>query len=85
MPSMMRFQVPPRADSLNHTPTRHVNNLPLKLIDGKASCSDLVKQYTSLFGDLTAYPLHFTEITSVAGGIICFCIDRWLKASSGSS
>jgi hypothetical protein len=32
----MRFQVPPRADSLNHTPTRHVNNLPLKLIDGKA-------------------------------------------------
>src|SRR3954452_13318914 len=36
MPSMMRFQVPPRADSLNHTPTRHVNNLLLKLIDGKA-------------------------------------------------
>src|SRR3954447_23539853 len=35
MPSMMRFQVPPRADSLNHTPTRHVNNLLLKLIDGK--------------------------------------------------
>src|SRR3954462_5223165 len=37
MPSMMRFQVPPRADSLNHTPTRHVNNLLLKLIDGKGS------------------------------------------------
>src|SRR4051812_27931796 len=35
MPSMMRFQVPPRADSLNHTPTRHVNNLLLILIDGK--------------------------------------------------
>jgi hypothetical protein len=35
MPSMMRFQVPPRADSLNHTPIRHVNNLLLKLIDGK--------------------------------------------------
>src|SRR3954469_9568321 len=35
MPSMMRFQVPPRADSLNHTPTRHVNKLLLKLIDGK--------------------------------------------------
>jgi hypothetical protein len=35
---MMRFQVPPRADSLNHTPTRHVNNLPLKLIDGKMPC-----------------------------------------------
>jgi hypothetical protein len=32
---MMRFQVPPRADSLNHTPIRHVNNLLLKLIDGK--------------------------------------------------
>src|SRR4051812_22528188 len=35
MPSIIRFQVPPRADSLNHTPTRHVNNLLLKLIDGK--------------------------------------------------
>src|SRR3954453_15616219 len=35
MPSMMRFQGPPRADSLNHTPTRHVNNLLLKLIGGK--------------------------------------------------
>jgi hypothetical protein len=33
---MMRFQVPPRADSLNHTPIRHVNNLLLKVIDGKA-------------------------------------------------
>jgi hypothetical protein len=32
---MMRFQVPPRAESLNHTPIRHVNNLLLKLIDGK--------------------------------------------------
>src|SRR3954465_15214640 len=35
MPSMMRFQVPPRADSLNHKPIRHVNNLLLILIDGK--------------------------------------------------
>src|SRR3954449_901429 len=39
MPSMIRFQVPPRADSLNHTPTRHVNNLLLKLIDGKNTLS----------------------------------------------
>jgi hypothetical protein len=37
----MRFQVPPRADSLNHTPTRHVNNLLLKLIDGKAHAKSL--------------------------------------------
>src|SRR3954453_7106301 len=36
-PSMMRFQVPPRADSLNHKPIRHVNNLLLKLIDGKVA------------------------------------------------
>src|SRR4051794_7835642 len=36
MPSMMRFQVPPRPDPLNHTPIRHVNNLLLKLIYGKA-------------------------------------------------
>jgi hypothetical protein len=34
---MMRFQVPPRAESLNHTPIRHVNNLLIKLIDGKAT------------------------------------------------
>jgi hypothetical protein len=37
MPSMMRFQVPPRADSLNHTPVPHVNNLLLKLIDSKVA------------------------------------------------
>jgi hypothetical protein len=32
---MMRFQSPPRADSLNHTPVPHVNNLPSELIGGK--------------------------------------------------
>jgi hypothetical protein len=35
MPFMMRFQSPPRADSLNHTPVPHVNNLPSELIGGK--------------------------------------------------
>src|SRR3954451_24893601 len=40
MPSMMRFQVPPRADSLNHKPIRHVNNLLLILIDGKVEYQD---------------------------------------------
>jgi hypothetical protein len=42
MPSMMRFQVPPRADSLNHTPIRHVNNLLLKLIDGEINNPKIV-------------------------------------------
>jgi hypothetical protein len=37
MPFMMRFQSPPRADSLNHTPVPHVNNLPSELIGGKRS------------------------------------------------
>jgi hypothetical protein len=32
---MMRFQGPPRAESLNHTLIPHVNSLPSKLIDGK--------------------------------------------------
>jgi hypothetical protein len=32
---MMRFQGPPRAESLNHTPVPHVNNLPSELIGGK--------------------------------------------------
>jgi hypothetical protein len=33
---MMRFQLPPRPESLNHTPIPYVNNLSAKLIDGKA-------------------------------------------------
>jgi hypothetical protein len=37
MPFMMRFQSPPRADSLNHTPVPHVNNLPSELIGGKVA------------------------------------------------
>src|SRR4051794_3153241 len=35
MPSMMRFQLPPRPESLNHTLIPYVNNLPAKLMDGK--------------------------------------------------
>jgi hypothetical protein len=31
----MRFQEPPKAESLNHTSIPHVNNLPAELIDGK--------------------------------------------------
>jgi len=36
MPSIMRFQRPPKAETLNHIARPHVNNLPDKLIDGKA-------------------------------------------------
>src|SRR3954453_21847603 len=36
MPFMMRFQGPPRAEALNHTPIHQVNNLLAELIDGKA-------------------------------------------------
>jgi len=32
---MMRFQGPPRAEALNHTPIHQVNNLLAELIDGK--------------------------------------------------
>jgi hypothetical protein len=32
----MRFQEPPKAESLNHISIPHVNNLPAELIDGKA-------------------------------------------------
>jgi hypothetical protein len=32
---MMHFQGPPRAEALNHTPIRQVNNLLAELIDGK--------------------------------------------------
>src|SRR3954468_6620058 len=35
MPFMMRFQGPPRAEALNHTPIHQVNNLLADLIDGK--------------------------------------------------
>ena len=33
----MRFQGPPRAEALNHTPIHQVNNLLAELIDGKAA------------------------------------------------
>src|SRR3954451_1124875 len=36
MPVMMRFQVPSRAQSLNHKPIPQVNSLTSKLIDGKS-------------------------------------------------
>jgi hypothetical protein len=32
---MMRFQLPPRPESLNHIPIPYVNSLSAKLIDGK--------------------------------------------------
>src|SRR3954469_8927515 len=35
MPFMMRFQDLPRAQSLNHTPIPHVNDLPSELIGDK--------------------------------------------------
>src|SRR4051812_4109216 len=37
MPFMMRFQGPPRAEALNHTPIHQVNNLLAELIDGKTT------------------------------------------------
>ena len=45
MPFMMRFQGPPRAEPLNHTPIPHVNNLPAKLIDGKMDDFKKTKSY----------------------------------------
>src|SRR4051812_21952647 len=39
MPSIMRFQEPPKAESLNHISIPHVNNLPAELIDGKMPAS----------------------------------------------
>src|SRR4051795_12239845 len=39
MPSIMRFQEPPKAESLNHTSIPHVNNLPAELIGGKRDAS----------------------------------------------
>jgi hypothetical protein len=32
---MLRFQLPPRPESLNHIPIPYVNNLSAKLMDGK--------------------------------------------------
>src|SRR3954471_12295460 len=50
MPVMMRFQVPSRAQSLNHNPVpqnhkpvTQVNSLPSKLMDGKDFTEDLKK------------------------------------------
>src|SRR5215217_6943292 len=35
MPFIVRFQDPPRADALNHTPIHYVNNVLAELMDGK--------------------------------------------------
>jgi hypothetical protein len=45
---MMRFQVPPRAESLNHTRIPHVNSLPSKLIDGKYFSYIMSKSHKSI-------------------------------------
>src|SRR3954453_22180498 len=37
MPFIVRFQDPPRADALNHTPIRYVNNVLSELMDGKVT------------------------------------------------
>jgi len=37
----MRFQEPPKAESLNHTSIPYVNNLPAELIGGKAEARSL--------------------------------------------
>src|SRR4051812_6703121 len=54
MPFMMHFQGPPRAEALNHTPIRQVNNLLAELIDGKAQpriSQDLaIEQQVTLVG-----------------------------------
>jgi hypothetical protein len=34
---MLRFQLPPRLESLNHIPIPYVNNLSAKLMDGKGN------------------------------------------------
>jgi hypothetical protein len=36
----MRFQLPPRPESLNHIPIPYVNSLSVKLIDGKDNSHD---------------------------------------------
>lgn len=42
MPFMMGLQGPPRAESLPHTPLRHVNNIKSELIDGKVVRSNWI-------------------------------------------
>src|SRR4051794_33927978 len=44
MPSMMRFQLPPRPESLNHIPMPCVNNLSQKLIDDKGKYLNVNKE-----------------------------------------
>src|SRR3954467_12464549 len=74
MPSIMRFQEPPKAESLNHTSIPHVNNLPAELIDGKAFRS-LQREFSSdhpmllavaydtwRLGDYGASKLHLTNL-----------------------
>src|SRR4051795_1154009 len=48
MPSIMRFQEPPKAESLNHTSIPHVNNLPAELIDGKEPGMSGLMEYGDL-------------------------------------
>src|SRR3954452_25104083 len=55
MPFMMRFQGPPRAEALNHTPIHQVNNLLAELIDGKVS-------RTQHIGKMVAKTLDATEV-----------------------
>jgi hypothetical protein len=49
MPFIVRSQDPPRADALNHTPIRYVNNVLSELMDGKAeTIIGHIKEFSSL-------------------------------------
>jgi hypothetical protein len=63
----MRFQGPPKTESLNHISIPHVNNLPAKLIDGKQPLQAL-KAFPNPENDVVAssdIPDHFLEVSAL--------------------
>jgi hypothetical protein len=71
---MMHFQGPPRAEALNHTPIRQVNNLLAELIDGKI---DRPKVYNN-----TA--VSFFHSGSPRGGLKLVCRPQSLHFHFGT-
>jgi signal transduction histidine kinase len=62
---MMRFQLPPRPESLNHIPIPYVNSLSVKLIDGKGMGLFITKTLVERHGGTLVIESGLGEGTTV--------------------
>src|SRR3954454_8699539 len=78
MPFIVRFQDPPRADALNHTPIRYVNNVLSELMDGKGNLTLIERIIERLDTESQIQLVDSQDVSQEAKDII---IDYILRAA----